>query len=69
MLWSNGGAAAVVDRRTFVDLVPDAIYGGILRFARGRKNSLIGKNGNQLFEKIMLKQRDEIVIQLNLVES
>jgi hypothetical protein len=33
------------------------------------KNSLIGKNGNQLFEKIMLKQRDEIVIQLNLVES
>ena len=29
--------AAAVDRRTFVDLVPDAIYGGILRFARGRK--------------------------------
>src|SRR5260370_15745129 len=39
------------------------IYGGILRFARDRKNKNDDPEGWQLFsEKIMFKQRDEIVV-------
>jgi hypothetical protein len=66
----NGIAAARADRRAGEGWWAFGIYGGILRFARGQARvSMIRKSGNQFSEKIMFKQRDEIMIRLNLVGS
>jgi hypothetical protein len=46
------------------------IYGGILRFARGAENLSVMRKSSECFsEKITFKQRDEIAIRFNLMES
>jgi len=56
------------------DVKVTGIYGGILRFARGRKtrnrkSARDKKTASRFSEKIMFKQRDEIMIRFGFIES
>jgi len=51
------------------DVKVTGIYGGILRFARGRENRRVMKTASRFPEKIMFKQRDDIMIRFGFIES
>jgi hypothetical protein len=59
-------AACGAGRKACPNLALIGIYGGFLRLARDAPQT---KNGNWFLEKIVLKQRDEIVIRFHLTRS
>jgi hypothetical protein len=64
----NQFAAAESDRRACSDLALICIYGGILRFSRaGRNPILVWKNAAVFSKKVMLEQRDEMMIRPEVI--
>ena len=64
----NQFTAAEGDRRAWSVLTLICIYGGTLRFSRaGRNPILIWKNAAVFSKKVMLEQRDEMMIRMEVI--
>jgi hypothetical protein len=64
----NQSAAAAGDRRACSGLALIFIYGGILRFSRvGGNPILIWKSTAVFLKKVMLEQRDEMMIRPKVI--